>query len=376
MNILHVVADLHKGGGGTSEVIPRLARAQKELGHEVTLAGLNCEISDETHAAIESGVFYEGSSITDGLLPRPLGYSSSFRKALEPLVQKADIVHLHGLWMYPPWCAGWLAQTFGKPYVMMPHGFLEPARLRISKWKKRIVGQMFERPLFKHARAIIATAESEAEGIRAYGLQNPIHIMPIGLDCEKFRSCVNPGMPNDAQKKLLYFSRITPIKGLDMLADAWSRIASKKWKLLIVGPDDRGYTESIKKIYAEKCDAESYEFMGPVYGDDKYELLASVDAFVLPTRSENWSIAVAEAMASGLPVVCTKGAPWKCLETARAGWWCEISVEGIEAAIRAMMNLTDEERRARGANGRAWVERNLDWTTIAQNVINIYGGLL
>ena len=145
-----------------------------------------------------------------------------------------------------------------------------------------------------------------------------------------------------------------------------------EWKLLIVGPDDRGYTEEIKKVFAVKCPAGSYEFRGPVYGDEKFKLLASADAFVLPTRNENWGIAVAEAMASGLPVICTKGAPWSCLETEKAGWWTEVSVEGLEKALRELMSLDDGELRSRGQLARRWVEANLDWSVIARRMRTSY----
>jgi glycosyltransferase involved in cell wall biosynthesis len=248
----------------------------------------------------------------------------------------------------------------------MPHGFLEPERLKISKWKKRVIGAVIDRPMLNHAAAVIATSESEAEGIRRYGITRPIFIVPIGLDVTNYKVSSCRG------KTLLYFSRITPIKGLDMLANVWGQIDRKGWKLLIVGPDDRGYTDEIKHAFAQRCPAESYEFRSPVFGEAKFRLLSSADAFVLPTRSENWSVAVAEAMASGLPVVCTKGAPWKCLEEVKAGWWVDISEEGLLQGLSDMMNLTDTDRAMYGQRGRAWCEQHLAWKRIANDMSACY----
>ena len=138
---------------------------------------------------------------------------------------------------------------------------------------------------------------------------------------------------------------------------------------MIVGPDDRGYTDEIKKLFAAKCPADSYEFRGPVYGDEKFKLLADADAFILPTRNENWGIAVAEAMASGLPVICTKGAPWSCLETEKAGWWTDVSAVGLEKAIREMVTLENETLQAMGARGQKWVESNLCWNVIGAKML-------
>jgi len=77
-------------------------------------------------------------------------------------------------------------------------------------------------------------------------------------------------------------------------------------------------------------------------------------------------------MASGLPVICTKGAPWRCLETAGAGWWCDVSVDGLEGALRELMACSDEQRRAMGRRARAWVEENLDWGKIGARMADFY----
>lgn len=371
MKILHVVPSLFKNGGGTSEVVPRLCRALRECGHEVTLAALRAnEISDMAKDAIKAGVRYEGESERVGWLPKSLGYSSSFRSLMQRLVAESDVVHVHCLWQMASWVAAKEALRQGKPYVVMPHGFLEPERLKISKWKKRIVGALADRPMLNRANAVIATSESEEKGIRRYGVKRPIHIVPIGLDLEKYRQSKCNG------RTLLYFSRITPIKGLDMLAEVWGRMDRKGWKLLIVGPDDRGYTDKMKRLFALKCPSESYEFRSPVFGDGKYALLSSVDAFILPTRSENWSIAVAEAMASGLPVVCTKGAPWECLDTVHAGWWVEVSCDGIQSGLERLFELSAAERKKHGRNGVKWVGENLDWHRIVRRMQDIYAALM
>lgn len=378
MKILHLVADVHKSGGGTSEVVPRLAMEQHKLGNEVTIAALNSEISDSMRNAIESGVIYEGSSCVSHMLPQALGFSRKFRSVVLPLVERADIVHLHGLWMYPPWCAGWLAKKLRKPYVMMPHGFLEPERLKISRWKKRIVGYCIEKPLLRNANGIIATSPSEEDGIRTYGLSNPVYIMPIGIDTtpidggERNNELLSRLGCDTTKKHILYFSRITPIKGLNLLAGAWKGVNHEGWQLLIVGPDDRGYATEVRRMYATQIAEGSVVLRGPVYGQDKYDLLKSVDAFVLPTKSENWSIAVAEALAARLPVVCTRGAPWQCINEVGAGFWVDISSDGVRTGLEKLMALEDWQRHDMGVNGRRWVEENLNWNGIAGKMVDYY----
>lgn len=382
MKILHIVSSVFKNGGGTSEVVPRLARAQKEIGHEVTIAAIRAdEISEQAEIAFKVGVVNEAKYEIDGW-PRVLAFSSGLKKDLARLVAENDIIHIHGLWQAPVWYAAREARKQGKPYVMMPHGFLEPERLKISKWKKRVVGALIERGNLEYASALVATAPNEAGGFKAYGLNNPTHIMPIGLDLEP----INSGKKNEellkcigcdlTKKHLLYFSRITPIKGLDMLCEAWGEVNHEGWQLVIVGPDDRGYTDEMKRLYARHIDEGSVVFHGPVFGQDKYDLLKSVDAFVLPTRNENWSIAVAEAMGAGLPVVCTKGAPWSCINEVGAGKWTDVSVDGIAAGLEFVMNADDEMRKVMGSNGRKWVEDNLQWPKIAADMIKFYESII
>ena len=378
MRILHVVSSVHKSGGGTSEVVPRLAMEQCELGHDVAIAALRSDISGAMRLAISSGVAYEGNSVVSSFLPKALGFSIEFKRNIFPLVKEADIVHLHGLWMYPPWCAGWLTQKLHKPYVMMPHGFLEPERLKISKWKKLIVGKCIERPLLQKANAIVATSRSEEAGIRACGLKSPVYIMPIGLDTY----AIDKGERNEGllsrlgcdltKKHLLYFSRMTPIKGLDLLSEAWGTIKRDGWQLLIIGPDDRGYVNEVRKLYAKGIGHGSVVVRDAVYGQDKYDLLKSVDAFVLPTRSENWSIAVAEALAARLPVVCTKGAPWSCINDVGAGFWVDVSVDGVADGLSRLMGVDERQRYEMGARGRRWIEVNLKWSEIARNMVTYY----
>jgi glycosyltransferase involved in cell wall biosynthesis len=339
----------------------------QEVGESIALAAYRAdEIADTAKDAIRAGVSYDGSYEKSKWIPRALGYSPTFRERLPVLVASVDIVHVHCLWQLAGWMAAREARKQGKPYVVMPHGFLEPERLKVSRWKKRIMGAIIDRPMLDHAAAVIATSESEAEGIRRYGVKRPIHIMPIGLDMENYKVSACKG------KTLLYFSRITPIKGLDMLANVWGQIDRNGWKLLIVGPDDRGYTDEMKRLFARTCPKESYEFRSPVFGEEKFNLLSFVDAFILPTRSENWSIAVAEAMVSGLPVVCTKGAPWGCLNDIKAGWWGDVSEDGLRRGLLDMMRLTNEDRVAYGSRGREWCKQNLSWGKIAKDMSSYY----
>ena len=374
-------------GGGPSDCVPMTAIVQKRTGLEVGIAF--CDVGELSQKAIEA----ERAGVRLFRFRRklrwwnPIGFSLDFMRRFESVAKEYDVVHTNAEWLFTIWWAAFVAVKLRKKLVMMPHGSFEPERLRKSRWKKLLVGWI-DKWAVRHAASVWATAECEAAGVEAFVPGTRVEIFPIGVEVEKYSCSRQMG------KTILYFSRISPVKGLDMLAEAWGLVVSrqslvasgegggvsreslvasgKRWKLLIVGPDDRGYTEEAKKMFAAKCEPGSYEFRPPVYGEEKFRLLSSVDAFILPTYNENWGIAVAEAMASGLPVICTKGAPWQCLEMAHAGWWTDITAEGIECAIRKLIGLSRQERLDMGANGRAWVEENLGWPKIGHEMRKSY----
>jgi glycosyltransferase involved in cell wall biosynthesis len=120
----------------------------------------------------------------------------------------------------------------------------------------------------------------------------------------------------------------------------------------------------------------TFELVGPAYGTEKEELFKEADLLVLPTMSENFGMVVPEALARGVPVITTKGAPWEILLETRCGWWVELGVEPLAMAIREATALTDEERLRMGRRGRALVQRDYSWGIIAEKMLTTYRWLL
>lgn len=370
MKILLTVPSMIKDGGGPSESVPGTALALKSAGADVGIAYLAAgEQSTAAEEAFAGGVHRHAFKGRATRL-NPFAYSADMRRRFEDVASGYDFLVVNMNWMFPVWWAAHVACKLGKPYAMMPRGSFSPQRLKISSWKKRLAG-VLDRHYARRSRAIWATAEAEASEIAAYLPGVKTAVFPIGLDVSSYS--IAETKP-EGEKILLYMSRISPIKGLDMLAEVWGRARPRGWKLVIAGPDDRGYAGTMKKLYAHACEPGSYEFRPAVFGPGKSRLLCSASAFVLPTRNENWGIAVAEAMASGLPVICTKGAPWQCLEAERAGWWTDVSETGLETAIRDMASLDAGELCGMGRRGRAWIERNLDWSAIGKRMLGWIAG--
>ena len=176
-------------------------------------------------------------------------------------------------------------------------------------------------------------------------------------------------------RHVVFMGRIHPVKGLLRLMEAWSRVSTKGWKLILAGPDEDGHLQEVL-AYAKKLGIDSQvAYRGIVEGEEKAKLLQRADLFVLPSFSENFGVVVAEALAYGVPVISTFGTPWRGLVENKCGWWVDAEPDALAGALREAMALTDEERYEMGIRGRQYA-RQFDWGQIAQKTADVYHWLL
>jgi glycosyltransferase involved in cell wall biosynthesis len=295
-----------------------------------------------------------------------------------------DLVHSHGLWSGANIASSIIARKQNIGHLITIHGMLKPRALCQSRWKKKLAGWICQNKSLHDAVCLHATALQEYESIRIYGLTNPVAIIPIGIEvqdysCDLDRSQIDMRWPEVQGKHILLFlSRIHPIKGLLNLIKAWSRLKKihRDWHLIIAGPDEDNHLVQVQMLINKTGVLNSVTFTGPVYGDLKKNLYAACDVFVLPTFSENFGIVIPEALASGKPVITTKGTPWQELQTYRCGWWIDIGIEPLEAAMKEALNLSDKQRQEMGLRGRKLIEKNYSWPQIAVEMVDVYKWIL
>ena len=311
-------------------------------------------------------------------------YSDALRRELPALVRQVDLVHVHSNWTFPVWWACHTALHQRKPLVMSPQGCLFPERLRRSRGRKYLAGVCFDNRYLRRAACLHATAASERDAFRAYGLDGPVAVIPNGVDTEAFDG---PGDGSDFRARfstcgdkrlLLYLSRLDPIKGLDLLIAAWTRLATQfpAWHLVIAGPDERRCEAIARGALRSAGREESVTFCGPLYGADRLDALRACELFVLPSRNENFGIAVAEAAYVGRPVITTHGMPWDGLTSRGAGWWVPADAEGLHVALAEALALDAAALRAMGARGRVWVEQEFTWPRIGRQMLDVYQWIL
>ena len=286
-----------------------------------------------------------------------------------------SLVHNNGLWQPVNHWAASTAHRFGIPLVVQPHGMLEPWALKEKALKKRLGMALFQRRDIETAKVLVATSADEYRNLRHLGLTQPVAIIPNGIDLTAAGVPKVERVRTGGNRTVLFLSRVHKVKGLTNLVQAWAQVRPAGWRLQIAGPDEGGHLAEVLRAAQAVGVAGSIDYLGEVDGARKTEVYHNADLFVLPTFSENFGVVVAEALSHGLPVITTRGAPWADLETHGCGWWVDIGVEPLATALRQAMALNDDERRAMGERGRAYVQR-YNWADIARQMADVYRWVL
>ena len=294
-------------------------------------------------------------------------------KGIRCAIDRTDILHTHSLWMMQTYYAYKATKSKDVKLCMHIHGTLSPWALQRSKLKKRLSSIFLkQRKVLERADLLIASCEDEYNDIRNYGLKNPVAIITNGIEIPNLSTSVIK-----KEKTLVFLSRIHPKKGIDILLKSWKAIQDKypDWNLQIAGNDSTEYAAILKNESAA-LQCKRVKFTGELRGNEKHEFLATASLFVLPTHSENFGIAVGEALACGTPVITTTGAPWSGLVDNDCGLWIELSVDNLTRALEDMMSRPLDELSRMGENGREWMKRDFSWDEIARKTIKAYEWLL
>jgi glycosyltransferase involved in cell wall biosynthesis len=371
MRVIHIVPAITEEASGPSYSVVRLCQSLIESGEDLTLAALDWSTIPQTPSFLK--VFPLGVG------PKRLGRSPEMFRWLqrETTRRTVDVIHNHGMWQMNAVYPGWAAKGRKAKLVVSPRGAFSTWAMNYGSNFKRIFWPLIQRPALAQASCFHATSEAEYEDIRRLGFKQPVAIIPNGIDVSEFSK-----KSIRAIRTLLFLGRLHPVKGIDILLNAWAAVEDRfpEWQLLIVGTDsaygDRGgYLEQMKAL-AAKLRLTRMEFAKPLYGKAKISAYQSADLFVLPTRSENFGITVAEALATGTPAIVTKRAPWQGLQAHCAGWWIDFGVEALVAALEEAMAASPGELARRGINGREWMLREFSWRNIGKKMDQSYRWLI
>ena len=376
MKIVHVIGSYDPAKGGPQAVVVRLAAAQASLGHEVTIVSY-CDDEVSSRANKATSTIPDFEKVRTLLLPMPdlreTLFGGAAAKAMEALVRAADVVHLHGVWETNLLRASMLCRRFCVPYCICCCGMLDVWSMQQRAWKKKLAIALGFRRMLDGAAFIHALNADEIDLMRPLGLKPPSVIIPNGIflnEVEGDRGINVPGLPQ--RPYVLFLSRLHYKKGLDILADAFRRVAPlfPDVDLVVAGPDGGAEDEFRERIRQYGLESRVH-MTGGLYGPGKIAALKQSACFCLPSRQEGFSVAITEALACGVPVAITDSCHFPEVAEAKAGVVCSLDPMAVASALEQI--LEDPDRAARmAAAGAKLVRANYTWPRIALQTIAAY----
>ena len=373
MNIVALTDSLGESAGGLSHATLNLATSVAAFRHEDHLSILCHEDQEEIDrnvVLLDNFKIVKQPCWRNAIYPVSMGLTAQL-DALQP-----DLVHVRGLWRQGSLVARhWKKRYPGRKLIVQSAGMLEPWARKRNSWLKRLYFSYSESRLFDCCDAVHATSAAEAKNLNKLGIpKDKIFIIEEGIF-----------IPSESQlhrlqlsgpRKLLFLSRIHPKKGIELLLEALALLRPTQWICQIVGMGEAAYIAALKaRIKVLNLDS-VVEFVGPLYGAQKERAFQEASAFILPTYSENFGIAVAEAMSWGLPVITTTETPWSVLENPAMGWCVKPELNPISYALYQLFAKSPQELVVMGQVCREYVSHRFSWESIGMKMSEQYDQVL
>jgi glycosyltransferase involved in cell wall biosynthesis len=377
MRILHVTSFYEPASamGGLAMVTATLARAQAREGAAISVFTTTAGLGDRRprpEGEDRGGVRVHYFPVRAG---SRFFFSGALLRACWTQIPGFDLVHVHGLWTFPATWAAAAARRARVPYVLSPHGSLNRWPMKYKAYKKIPYWWIVERHTVRGARRIHCATQDEAAQARPWIGDRPTAVIPLAVEAPlppdasqaaawRMRVGVPPGVP-----VIGFLGRIHPIKGLDLLVDAVARVEGAH--LILAGPDDGDTHARLARQAAALGIAERVHWPGLLDAAGRGALLAAIDVFVLPSHSESFGLAAAEAMAAGVAVVMTPGVNLAGMAGSAAGCVVPRDPEKMADALSGL--LSDRARRtALGTAARRLVAERLSPAAVARQMLRLY----
>ena len=364
MKVLTFVSSIDLSSGGPSRSVPMLVKGLAELGVDITLMTIRSD-NMNVHAL-------EGT-IANLKVLEPSFSRKEIAQYLEN--EKFHLIQIQSMWDLPYHKVMVEARKLGIPYIVTPRGMLEPWSLSQKKWKKKLAWWLYQRNDVQKSVCVFTTAKMEAEHVTNLGITTCKAVIPNGIETDSYPCKTSVDV---VKKQVLFLSRVHVKKGIEILFDAWKRIHSEfaGWQLLVVGNGEAEYIQSLENRVENLGLKENIKILPPVFGNDKIQLYQESALFCLPSYSENFGMAIAEAMSCGTPVITTTNCPWNILNDTKTGWCIDLSVDNLERALREALSMNPTELYDMGQKASKLIYENFDYRNVTRKTLCLYEWLL
>lgn len=364
MKVLHVIPSVGPLRGGPSFVIQTMTRGLAARGCEVHIATTDDNAAERLSVPLGSPVQNHG--VTCWYFPRQTRFylfSWPLFRWLARHVREFDLVHIHALFSFATLSAAYWARHYGVPYVVRPLGTLNRWGIQNRRpWLKQLSLRLIDCRVIAGAAAMHFTSEQEREEAAEVALVPRAAVIPNPVDFQFDRLCagwLGSHYPAIAGREIvLFLSRLHPKKGIDILLSAFARVRARfpNIALVLVGAGEDRFVEQLHRQAQELKIDSDVVWAGFLEGEAKQSVMAEADIFVLPSYSENFGVAVVEAMAAGLPVVVSDCVGiHREVASAHAGLVVPCREEALSEALLRLLE-TPELRSEAARNGKRLAE--------------------
>lgn len=293
--------------------------------------------------------------------------------ALPRAILRADLVHLTGTYSFPTLPTLALARLLRRPVVWSPRGAIQATH----EWQgapRQRVKRLFERVACRMApknTVLLVTGESEAQATAARMPGMRVDILPNSVDIPAETALADHHWRPNGRLRLIFLGRVHEKKGIDLLIKAMSQLGPEV-ELDVYGSGADEYLAALNTLVGRFGLESRVRFHGHIDGTDKSRAFHDSDLFLLPSHSENFGIAIAEALAHGVPVVTTRNTPWGALDRIGCGRCIEFDTGSLVAAIA---ELAESDLAAMGRAGRTWMIRDFSPDASNRRLLELYWGL-
>jgi len=364
MNILHITEDYSINSGGLRTVVKNL----------------NIYLNNQEN--INSIVLSSGKEHQDNIYivetakGKPWLYSPDWKVKIDDIVKdkKVDLIHIHGVWMYPQFIAAKFAIKQKIPFIVTPHGMYEPWLWTKGRFKKKLYLNILTKRLFSKASRIHAITEGEKFNLKQIFSKSKVIEIPNLLSFDN----INYDSKNHAEERyILFLGRFNEVKGINMLIKSFSELVIEGNNVVLkIAGGFNDYKLVLDKLVDDLGLKNKVEFLGMVKGEDKFKLYQDAFVFVAPSHSEVVGMVNLEAASQKTPVITTYQTGLKKEWNKKGGVLINPNQEELTFALKKVLSWSQEERDENGEKLYNFVKENYSWESKVKDWINCYSSVI